>query len=174
MVETTRKSADLQATLQDLSDSGAIEARILSVTPLSEIRNQVLGADRARSFLIITMAALVVILAAFGFYGTQRYLVAIGRQEFAIRAALGAAPMVLGRLVFRRGLLIGLPGLCLALPSTFILVWWLRGDYVSTDISPLLITTAVAASLLLLLIIASIGPMRQARRTQPAPLLREG
>lgn len=173
VVETTRKSADLLAALQDLSDSGAIEARILSVTPLSEIRNQVLGADRARSFLITTMAALVVILAAFGFYGTQHYLVAIGRHEFAIRAALGAGPLLLGRLVFRRGLLLGLPGLCLALPLTFGLVAWLRGDYISTDISPTLITTTVATGLLLVVIIASIGPVRQARRTQPAPLLRE-
>ena len=37
-------------------------------------------------------AALVVLLAAFGFYGTQRYLVAAGRRECAIRAALGAGP----------------------------------------------------------------------------------
>lgn len=143
------------------------------VTSLAEARGRMLAPDRARGFLTIGTAALVVLLAAFGFYGTQRYLVAAGRREYAIRAAVGAGPRALGRLVFRRGLLLGLPGLLIGLPLAFVLVAWLRDDYVSRGVPPLVITLLVALGLIVLLLLASLGPARLARRTQPAPLLRE-
>jgi hypothetical protein len=44
---------------------------------------------------------------------------------------------------------------------------------VSRDISPFAVTVAVVGGLVVLLTAASLGPARQARRTQPAPLLRE-
>jgi len=116
---------------------------------------------------------LVGLLAAFGFYGVQRYLVMAGRREYAIRAALGAGPRSLGRLVLRQGLLLGVPGLVLGVPLAFIAVAWLRGDYISRDISPGIVMLAVLAGLIGLLLVASLGPARLARRTQPAPLLRE-
>jgi hypothetical protein len=49
----------------------------------------------------------------------------------------------------------------------------LRGDYVSRDISPALVTLTVALGVAALLLVASIGPARNARATQPAPLLRQ-
>ena len=45
--------------------------------------------------------------------------------------------------------------------------------FVSRETSPLAVTLAVVLSLVLLLSAASFGPARQAKRTQPAPLLRE-
>jgi ABC-type antimicrobial peptide transport system permease subunit len=144
-----------------------------NVMPLDKARRDILAPDRARGFLTIGAAALVVLLAAFGFYGIQRYLVAAGRREYAIRASLGAGPRALGRLVFRRGMLIGLPGLVLGLPCAFILVVWLRDDYVSRAVPPFAVTVIVAMGLIALLLAASLGPARLARRTQPAPLLRE-
>lgn len=173
LIESTLSSAALRQALQKLVDSGVVEMSIIGVTPLTEARSTLLAADRARSFLTIGTAALVVVLAGFGFYGTQRYLVAAGRREYAIRASLGAGPRALGALVFRRGFALGLPGLVLALPSAFIVVAWLRDEYVSRDVSPALVTLAVALGVATLLAAASIGPARHARATQPAPLLRQ-
>jgi len=113
------------------------------------------------------------LLAAFGFYGVQRYLVMAGRREYAIRAALGAGPRSLRRLVLRRGLLLGLPGIILGVPLAFIAVAWLRDDYVSREVSPYVVTLVVLLGLIGLLLVASLGPARLARRTHPAPLLRE-
>lgn len=165
-LEALRKPFEDVARSLDLSLNGA-------VTSLAEARSRMLAPDRARGLLTIGTAALVVLLAAFGFYGTQRYLVAAGRREYAIRASLGAGPRALGWLVFRRGLLLGLPGLLLGLPLAFVLVAWLRDDYVSRNVPPVLVTLLVALLLVLLLLAASLGPARLARRTQPAPLLRE-
>ena len=79
----------------------------------------------------------------------------------------------LGRLVMHRGLWLGLPGVILGLPLAFIAVAWLRDGYVSREISALLISIVAALVLVAMLLVASIGPARQARRTEPAPLLRE-
>jgi ABC-type antimicrobial peptide transport system permease subunit len=69
--------------------------------------------------------------------------------------------------------MLSLPGLVLGGLLAFIVVVVLRDDYLSREISPAAVTIAVVAGLVLLLLAASLGPARQARRTQPAPLLRE-
>jgi ABC-type antimicrobial peptide transport system permease subunit len=173
VIETTLTAAALQQALNGLAASGEIELEVSEVRPLALLRGNLLAPDRARGFLIIATAVLVVLVTAFGFYGTQRYLVAAGRREYAIRASLGAGPRALGRLVISRGLVLGLPGLAIGGLLAFIAVAWLRGDFVTRAVSPGWVTIWVMVGLVLLLIAASMGPAREARRTQPAPLLRE-
>jgi hypothetical protein len=72
-----------------------------------------------------------------------------------------------------RATLLGLPGLVLGGFSAFIVVAWLRGDFVSRAIAPVNVTILVLAGLIALLLAASIRPASVARRTQPAALLRE-
>lgn len=172
IVESKVPAATLQTQFQEVARKLDLNLDT-SVTSLAKARREVLAPDRARGFLTILTATLVVLLAAFGFYGTQRYLVMAGRREYAIRASLGAGPRALGRLVLKRSLMLGVPGLALGAPLAFILVAWLRDDYVTRDVSPFLVTVAVVAGMVLLLLVASMGPARLARRTQPAPLLRE-
>lgn len=172
LLDTTLPPSVLQKQVEEVART--LDLRINgNVTTLGEARSAALAPDRARGFLTIFTALLVVLLAGFGFYGTQRYLVTAGRREYAIRASLGCGPRALGQLVLKRGLMLGLPGLVLGVPLAFILVSWLRDDYVSRSVSPLVVTLGVAVGLLALLLLASLGPARMARRTQPAPLLRE-
>ena len=173
LISSPQTTADLQQQLQRLATEGGLEMTINGARSLDEARSQIIAADRARGFLTIGTSALVVLLAALGFYGTQRYLVTAGRREYAIRASIGAGPKALGRLVILRGLTLGLPGLVLGALLAFITVAWLREGFVSREISPFAVTLAVVIGLALLLCAASLGPARQARRTQPAPLLRE-
>jgi hypothetical protein len=173
LIASPLSATELRTALDGLVESGALDVSIQDVVPLTTARRELLTSDRARSFLTIGAAMLVVLLAALGFYGTQRYLVSAGRREYAIRASLGAGPRSLGRLVLQRGLWLGLPGIVLGLPLAFIAVAWLRDDYVSREISALLVSIVAALVLVGMLLAASIGPARQARRTEPAPLLRE-
>jgi putative ABC transport system permease protein len=173
LIESTLGTAALNQSIQGLIDLGQLEENLFSLNPLSDLRADTFAADRVRGLLTISTAMLVVLLACFGFYGTLRYLVAAGRREYAIRSALGAGPRALGRLVFGRGLLLTLPGLVIGMFCSFILVAWLRDDFVSRETSPAVVTAAVLFGLVLLFLVASLGPARQARRTQPAPLLRE-
>jgi putative ABC transport system permease protein len=173
IVESSLTAAGLQQELERLTLGGGLEVRVGTLRPLTQLRDTLIAPDRARSWLTIGAAVLVVVLAAVGFYGTQRYLVTAGRREYAIRASIGAGPKALGRLVIRRGLMLGLPGLVVGTLLAFVAVAWLRDAFVSRDVSAFAVTLVVAAGLVLLLAVASFGPARQAMRTQPAPLLRE-
>ena len=173
LVETQLAPVRLQEELEGIISAGVIDARIISIDSLPSLRNELIAADRARGLLTMTAAALVVLLAAFGFYGTQRYLVAAGRREYGIRAALGAGPRNLATLVLWRGLTMSLPGLVVGGLLAFIVVALLRDDYVSRDVSPGVVTTLVIVGLALVLLAASLAPALEAKRTRPEPLLRE-
>ena len=173
LIESESTSAQLAQQLRDLAESGAIELPPINVRPLTLLRTNQLIGDIVRAVLTLIGAGLVVVLAASGFYGTQRYLVSAGRREYAIRASLGAGPRALGRLVMGRGLQFGLPGLVIGTLAAFLTVAWLRDNYIPREMSALAVAALVAGALVLLLLAASFGPARYARRTQPAPLLRE-
>jgi ABC-type antimicrobial peptide transport system permease subunit len=173
IISSSLSLAELQQGLQGLIDTGALELSIVESTSLNALRGDLIASDRARSALTAGASILVVSLAGVGFYGTQRYLVTLGRREYAIRAALGAGPRALGRLVLWRGCMLGIPGLVFGLPLAFFVVAWLHDNHLSRVISPFLMTLAAASSLAVLMMFASWGPARQARITQPAPLLKE-
>lgn len=173
VIETRMSAAGLHTALDELVSTGALEQPIRDIRPLQQLRMERIATDRARAFLAITAATLVVLLTAFGYYGTQRYLVAAGRREYAIRASLGAGPAALGRLVIARALLMSVPGLACGGLLAFIAVAWLREEYLGGRISPARVTVLVVMALCVLLIASSLGPARAARRTQPARLLRE-
>jgi ABC-type antimicrobial peptide transport system permease subunit len=173
LIESAISPAELRTQLQSLIDAGELEISLQNVERLGDRVSVLLAADRARSLLTIGSAALVLVLAGFGFYGTQRYLVSAGRREYAIRASIGAGPRALGRLVMSRSLGLSLPGVVVGGLLAFIVSAWLRDDFVSRDISAGVVTVAVVSGLAILLLVASLGPARQARRTSPAPLLRE-
>ena len=171
VIEAQLTAAELQQALEDIESVLDTQVRVLR--PLGDLRSELIAADRARSYLTMTTAALVVLLSVFGFYGTLRYLVAAGRREYAIRAALGAGPQALGRLVVWRGLLLGLPGLAIGGLLALIAVAWLRDEFGSIEVPATAVASLVVVGLTVTLLLASLGPAREARRTQPAPLLRE-
>lgn len=173
IVEGRLTPAALQQGLERNIADGGIDAQFGLVQTLTVLRSDMTAPDRARGLLTMVTAVLVVMVAAFGFYGAQRYLVAAGRREYAIRAAVGAAPGAVGRLVLLRALQISLPGVALGGLLAFIVAAYLRGDYVSPEVSSGVVTLLVIAGLASIVLVASIGPAREARRTQPAPLLRE-
>jgi len=173
VVHTTLTAAGLQEALDGAIADGTIDAQVYALDSLESLRSNVIAPDLARGFLTLTTAGLVVLIAAFGFYGTQRYLVAAGRREYAIRVAVGAAPDAVGRLVILRALQISLPGIAIGGMLAFIVAAYLRGDYVVSEVSPGLVTMLVVLGLASIVFAATIGPARETRRTQPAPLLRE-
>lgn len=172
-IASSLTAAMLGQELRRIVALGDIEYRVGAVRPLAELRDQLIAPDRARGLLTIGAAGLVVLLAGFGFYGTQRYIVSAGRREYAIRASLGAGPKAIRSLVLGRAALFALPGLVAASLLAFIAAGWLRGDYVTREVSPGAVTAAVVLGLGALLIAASLGPALSAMRTQPTPLLRE-
>jgi hypothetical protein len=173
VLKTDLSEAEIRESVQRLIDDGTFEFTITSIDRINDLWLDLFASELARAYMSTASAVLVVVLAGFGFYGTQRYLVSAGRREYAIRAAMGAGPRAIGRLVLSRGLTIGLPGLVLSLVLSLILVAWLRDEYVSRDVSPYVVVAIVACAVLGLILVSTFGPARQARRSAPAPVLRE-
>jgi putative ABC transport system permease protein len=180
LVAGNLSAAQLRAGLQRLTAAGGLGFDVAGLDRVEALMAKQLAPDRSRLVLTLASAMLVVVLAALGFYGTQRYLVSAGQREFAVREALGADPRRLGRLVQRRSLLLAAPGIVLTLPLGFALVVALRNGFassgnalVTSSVSPYAIEAAVAFAIIVLVLAASHGPARLARLTDAGPLLRE-
>jgi ABC-type antimicrobial peptide transport system permease subunit len=128
--------------------------------------------DRTITTLAAAFAILATLLAGIGLYGVLAYTVSQRTREFGLRMALGAAPLMIGRLVARQlarmtvvGGLIGV-GLALVL-----------GRYVASLLYQMQSADAVviAAAVLLLLVMAGtagIIPALRAARIDPMRALR--
>jgi predicted permease len=128
--------------------------------------------DRTITTLAAAFAILATLLAGIGLYGVLAYTVSQRTREFGLRMALGAAPLMIGRLVARQlarmtvvGGLIGV-GLALVL-----------GRYLASLLYQMQSADAVviAAAVLLLLVMAcaaGILPALRAARIDPMRALR--
>jgi putative ABC transport system permease protein len=86
---------------------------ITQIRTLEQIKSESLGGNRLRTYLLLSFAALALLLAAVGLYGVISYTVAQRVQELGLRAALGASWASLIGLVMKSGL--GLTALGLAI-----------------------------------------------------------
>jgi predicted permease len=146
---------------------------VQDVRPLAELIGELTALDRARAGVTALFGLTIVVMAAFGFFALQRFLVDSGRRETAIHMALGAGPRRIRRQVLTRALVLGTPGLVIGSLSGLIAIAWLTGDLISERIPPLAIAGLTSVSLLGLMIAASLHPALRAAATRPGAMLRE-
>lgn len=173
LVSTQLSAVQLRQQLARYAESGDLDFEVADVEPLVDVWNRTLASDNARTALSGMTAAVVVLLAALGFYSTQTYLVSAGKREYAIRAAVGAGPKAIGRLVFSRALTMGAPGLGLAACLGLLAVEFLKEGFVTPLVRPVYVVVVAIVALIGLVLFTTWGPARHARSTEPAPLLRE-
>jgi putative ABC transport system permease protein len=149
------------------------ELYVRDIKPLSEQLADLTRLDRARAGITALFGAVIVLLAGFGFFAMQRFLVDSGQRETAIRMALGAGPRLVRRHVLGRALRAGLPGLVFGSLFGLILVAWLSEDLISRSVSAPAIAAITALGLAVLMLIASLQPARRAGRLTPGALLRQ-
>ena len=160
VTETIRRRDPTLAIL----DAGGMDAAVRSHPMLAGVR---IGAALIGSF-----GALGLLLAAVGLYGVVSHAVARRRQEFGIRAALGATSAAITRLALGRGLALTTLGLALgavaAVAATRLTAGFLV-DVSPTDPVVFTVTGLVLAGAALL---ACLVPSRRAARADPLATLR--
>lgn len=122
--------------------------------------------------LVTSFSVVALLLAIAGIYGVVSYIIAQIGPEFGIRAALGAKPRDLVRLVLGRALrpvLLGLAaGLVLSLAASTMLRWLLFGispiDPIALGGAVIVLTTAA--------MLAAYLPAQRASRVGPSISLR--
>jgi putative ABC transport system permease protein len=159
------------------SVSGALTAMnrdlTLAFRPLAAQVDESLAQDRLIALLSGFFGGLALLLAALGLYGVTSYAVARRRMEIGIRAALGAAPIDIMRLVLSRvALLVGagvVIGAGLSLWTSRFVASLLYG------VQPGDPWTLIGAAVTLATVGALAGwlPAWRASRLEPANVLRE-
>ncbi|HLW97364.1 MAG TPA: ABC transporter permease [Candidatus Acidoferrales bacterium] len=145
---------------------------VFQVRTLEDVVGESLGQRKFMLWLIGSFAVAAVLLAAIGIYGVMAYLVTQRTRELGIRAALGARPadllrMVIGEAALRAtvGLVVGLAG---AFAVTKLLTAFLYGVKPRDTVAFL----AAPAILLLVALLATWLPARRAARVEPMIALR--
>jgi putative ABC transport system permease protein len=145
---------------------------IYDVQTMDDVIFREVGTDRLLSGVLMTFAAVALLLAAIGIYGVMAYSVSQRTHEIGVRMALGAqlgdvVTLVLGRAMVLTavGLTVGL-GVSLLLSKTLTAVLY---QVSTTDPETFMVTPLVLAAVAFA---ASYLPARRAARVDPVVALR--
>lgn len=143
------------------------EARVLDISPVTDLMAVPLALPRLNAWLLTFFAAISLVLAALGLYGVMSTWVAQRNRELSVRIALGAQAATVRRLVLRQGAsLVGigiLLGLLTALLLSRLLTSMLFGVQ-PTDPATFLVA---AVALLAATLLGCLLPAHRATRVDP-------
>jgi putative ABC transport system permease protein len=171
----------VRAAVAPSSITSAIRAQIAAVDPdqpLTNIRTVDELMDSSRSqprftmLLLGVFSATALVLAVIGIYGVLSYSVALRRQEFGIRLALGAEHGDILRLVVRQGLILAIAGIALGLMASLLLTRLMSTMLYKVsahDAATFVLTPLVFLGIALL---ASYLPARRVSKVDPIEALR--
>ncbi len=172
---TVRTAGDAAALVPSLV--GAVHALDPDV-PVSEIRSMddvVSNSTAERRFtmlLLVSFAAVALVLAGVGIYGVISYAVAQRTQEIGIRMALGAARATVLRMVVAQALGLAAAGVAAGAAGAWLLTRLMQNLLFGVEPSDPLTFAAVAAVLTLVAAAAALVPALRATRIDPATALR--
>jgi putative ABC transport system permease protein len=132
-----------------------------------------LSLPRLYAFLLGGFATLALLVAAVGLFGVLSYVVAQRTRELGIRAALGARPQDLVRLVLRQGLGTTIVGLAIGLAAAAMLMRFVTSLLYGISAADVPTYVGVPALLLVVAGAACIIPARRAARLDPLRALRQ-
>ncbi len=146
---------------------------VYDIQPLSRQLSRSLRGRSSSMDLLMIFGALAIVLAAVGLYGVLSFTFGQRTRELGTRAALGASPSNIFRLVLGQGMLLTAIGVVLGGLAAIGL-----GRYLGTllyEVRPWDTVSLVTAALLLLLTaaLACLVPGWRAMRTDPATALRQ-
>lgn len=171
-VKSSVERGALAGTIRDVVWSINPDLPIGEIVQLRRKVSRSIAQPRFLSILLMTFAALSVLLAAGGIYGSLLYSVRQRHKEMGIRMALGAGTGNVVGMIVRSGLLLTAVGLALGVGGAFALSRTLES--LLFGIEPIDPGTFVAVPLLLgvVAIVACYMPARRAAGVDPIETLR--
>jgi hypothetical protein len=141
----------------------------------SALQEAVDGATRSwrlGATLFVTFGMLAFIVAVVGLYGVISYDVAGRTHELGVRAALGARPSAVVRLVVAQGVRFVLIGVALAGAMALVAARWMQPLLFEQSARDPLVLGGVGLLMVLVAVAASAVPAFRASRADPASALR--
>jgi predicted permease len=175
VVRTPLEPAAVIPAIKSVITGAAAGEPIYNVHNMQELVSVSMGPQRLAMMLLVTFAALALVLACLGIYGVTAYSMARRTQEIGIRMALGAERRDVSRMVISQGFRLALFGIALgmaaALALTRVLSTFSRLLY-GVGASDALTLLAVPGLLASATIAACYIPARRAAGLDPTIALR--
>jgi putative ABC transport system permease protein len=181
LVVRTASGATSSASAAGASASRTIVEQIRAVDPmlpvfqvrgLQDVISASVQEERFLLWLVGGFAIAAALLAAIGVYGVMSYLVGARTREMGIRAALGATPAALVRMVLGEAAVRAAIGLALGLAGAFALTQLLQAYLFGVQPRDPLAFTLAPLMLLAVALVATWLPARRAGRVAPMTALR--
>jgi len=144
----------------------------LSVDPVSDLVRGTVSEDMLLVRVTMFFCIVTLVLAALGLYGVTTYSTSQRTSEFGLRAALGAEPAQVTRMVLGEGVRVAVVGVVIGVPAGLAATQLIRAQLFgigAIDLASLslaivvLVTTATVASYLPARRAAQVGPMEALR-----------
>jgi predicted permease len=171
-VRTSPQPATLATAIRATIRAVDPDIAVVRLRPLETVVSGALARPRFTTGVLGLFAALALLLGAIGIYGVLAYAVTRRTREFGIRMALGAGWRELAALVLREGFLMVVLGLGFGLAAAAAATRLIHGLLFRVDPADPATLLAVAALVCLAALLASVGPLWRAYRTDPVRALR--
>jgi len=172
LIKSNLPPAAVVSTIRTVVNSLDKDLPVTGITTMPEVIDASVAQPKFRAWLLGAFGIVAVLLAAVGVFGVVSYSVASRTQEFGVRAALGASPASIGKMILREGLVLGSAGLSAGLVAALGFAWFLRSElYGVTAYDPVTLVISVAV-LLGVAVAACFIPARRAMSVDPIVALR--
>jgi len=153
---------------------GAIDPRV-TVGGIGDMPGKIAGQvapQRIASIWIGVFGVIALLLAAIGLYGVVAQSVLQRTRELAVRAALGATPLGLSRLVVGDGMRLAGVGAALGCVAALLGVRFLEQRFQGVSVADARAVVAAATALTMVMLLAAYLPARRAARLNSVDALR--
>jgi putative ABC transport system permease protein len=140
---------------------------------IEEILGESMAARRFNTWIVGLFAATALLLAAIGTYGVMAFAVTSRTRELGVRAALGATPADLIRMVLQQGLLLTLTASAIGLAAAMALTRFMAALLFNVAPTDAFTFAIVGGVLALVAMSASLIPGIRAMKINPVTALRE-
>ncbi len=148
------------------------ELPVFGVQSMEEVIAESTTRESLTAFVFGLFALVALVLAAVGIYGVTAYMIVERTREFGIRAALGALPTDILKLVFKQALMPVMLGMTVRLGGALVAGRAISGLLYGVSGADPVAILSVSALLILVALLACLLPARRAMRVDPLAALR--
>jgi predicted permease len=157
----------LRASLSDVNSKLSLE-----IDPLNDLVRDSVSQDLLVTRVTTFFGLLGLVLAALGLYGVTTYTTSRRTAEFGLRAALGAEPIELARMVLAESVRLVAIGVAIGVPAGLVATRFVRSQIFGVSAIDIPSLSAAVTVLLATALVASYLPARRAARVGPLGALR--
>jgi putative ABC transport system permease protein len=173
MIRSSASATDVTQAIRGAVHQADAEMPIEELRTLDQLVSQTIAQPKFRTTLLSAFAGAALLLAIIGVYGVLSYAVAQRQRELGIRAALGAQPRDLLKLVLGHGLTLTGTGIIAGLVGAFLVSGLLAGLLYGVGTTDLRTIALATSALLLAALLACVIPGWRAMRLDPLAALRD-